>query len=82
VRQSTVGPRLTTVAAVLALFFGSGPADASLSEAPRLAAVYDTILAARFDRVDAVLQRVDRRLPEDAVAHHHADGEREEHRDE
>jgi tetratricopeptide (TPR) repeat protein len=30
-------------------------ADAGLTEAPRLAAVYDTILSARFDRVDAQL---------------------------
>jgi len=45
---------------VATLLFSLGiasPANAALTEAARLAAVYDTILNARFDQVDAQLQR-------------------------
>ena len=44
------------VAALICLF-AAQPAWAALTEAPRLAAVYDTILSARFDQVDAQLAR-------------------------
>jgi tetratricopeptide (TPR) repeat protein len=59
---------VTTVAAVLALLLGSGPARASLTEAPRLAAVYDAILAARFDRVEAQLKQACPPAPAEACA--------------
>jgi hypothetical protein len=42
-------------AAVVTLL-AAAPARAALTEAPRLAAVYDSILDARFDRVDAELK--------------------------
>jgi hypothetical protein len=54
-------------AATLGLLLAS-PADATLTEAPRLAAVYDTILAARFDRVEAQLKQACPPAPTEACA--------------
>ncbi len=49
--------RATRLASIVIPLFGlAAPARAALTEAPRLAAVYDTILDARFDRVDAELK--------------------------
>jgi hypothetical protein len=67
-RSSVVGPALhqrqgTTdwrrIAAVAALFAVTlvSPVSAALTEGPRLAAVYDTILNAQFDQADAQLKR-------------------------
>jgi tetratricopeptide (TPR) repeat protein len=44
----------------------SNPASAALTEAPRLAAVYDAILDARFDQVDARLKQACPPAPEEA----------------
>jgi hypothetical protein len=44
------------------------PAGAALTEASRLAAVYDTILAARFDRVEAQLKQACPPAPAEACA--------------
>ena len=52
-------------ASAIALAFTS-PAHASLTGAPRLAAVYDTILDARFERVDAQLKQACPPAPEGA----------------
>src|SRR5581483_6920476 len=50
--------RLTIrAAALLVAAFTAAPAGASLTAAPRLAAAYDTILAAKFDQVPAQLAR-------------------------
>ena len=46
----------------------ASPASAALTEAPRLAAVYDTILAARFDRVEAQLKQACPPAPAEACA--------------
>jgi tetratricopeptide (TPR) repeat protein len=54
-------------AALIALLLAP-PADAALTEAPRLAAVYDTILAARFDRVEAQLKQACPPAPAEACA--------------
>ena len=67
-RLSTDGFRLMTAVAVLALLLCSRPAHASLTEAARLSAVYDTILAARFDRVDAQLKQACPPAPAEACA--------------
>src|SRR5438477_12485010 len=48
--------KLGFVASALVLTCAT-PATASLTEAPRLAAIYDTILDARFDQVDARLKQ-------------------------
>lgn len=73
-RQSAVasqGPRLLTAhwrlltSACLALACAS-PASAALTEAPRLAAVYDTILSARFDQADVQLKQACPPAPEGA----------------
>ncbi|HWF85002.1 MAG TPA: tetratricopeptide repeat protein [Vicinamibacterales bacterium] len=58
-RKSAVASlsRQTTTLALLLSFFWAIPASASLTEGARLAAVYDTILHARFDEVDAELAR-------------------------
>jgi tetratricopeptide (TPR) repeat protein len=61
-RRSTV-PGLALIALLLA-----PAADAALTEAPRLAAVYDTILAARFDRVEAQLKQACPPAPAEACA--------------
>jgi hypothetical protein len=53
---------------VVALLVGAAHADAALSEAMRLAAVYDTILAAQFDRVDAQLKQACPPAPVEACA--------------
>jgi tetratricopeptide (TPR) repeat protein len=69
VRRSPDLSRVTVVAAaVAALFLGSRPAGAALTEAPRLAAVYDAILAARFDGVDAQLKQTCPPAPAEACA--------------
>ncbi|HEY3045140.1 MAG TPA: hypothetical protein VGJ39_14000 [Vicinamibacterales bacterium] len=44
----------------------ANPASAALTEAPRLAAIYDTILDARFDQVDAQLKQACPPAPEGA----------------
>jgi hypothetical protein len=44
------------VAASALVIVCAGPADAALTESPRLAAIYDTILDARFDQVEARLK--------------------------
>jgi hypothetical protein len=54
-------------AALIALLLAL-PVDAALTEAPRLAAVYDTILAARFDRVEAQLKQACPPAPAEACA--------------
>jgi tetratricopeptide (TPR) repeat protein len=45
----------STVLALLTILLVAAPARAGLTEGPRLAAVYDTILQARFDAADAQL---------------------------
>ena len=64
------GPRgLRVVATVFAgLLLVAAPARAALTEAPRLMAVYDTILAAQFDRVDAQLTQSCPPAPVEACA--------------
>jgi hypothetical protein len=55
------GWRLATRRSCLAILIVSGvaaPAQASLTEGPRLAALYDSLLNAQFDGVDAQLKRV------------------------
>jgi hypothetical protein len=52
----------------LLLLLGASPASAALTEAPRLAAVYDTILAARFDRVEPQLKQACPPAPKEACA--------------
>jgi hypothetical protein len=68
-RPATVPGRATWIVlpASIALLLGS-PASAALTEAPRLAAVYDTILAARFDRVEAQLKQACPPAPTEACA--------------
>ena len=58
----------TAVIAILAscLALVAAPAQAALTEGPRLAAVYDTILQARFDRIDAQLTQTCPPAPEGA----------------
>ena len=46
----------------------ASPAAAALTEAPRLAAVYDTILAAQFDRAEAQLAQACPPAPAEACA--------------
>jgi hypothetical protein len=48
---------VTTAAAFVLCTIGARPVQAALTEGARLAAVYDSILDARFDRVDAELKR-------------------------
>ena len=60
--------RTTAVAALATLLACSCPVYASLTEAPRLAAIYDAILAARFDRVDAQLKQACPPAPAEACA--------------
>jgi hypothetical protein len=57
VRSLTTGRRRlgTTVAVWAALLAGAAPASAALTEASRLAAVYDAILDARFDRAETLI---------------------------
>jgi tetratricopeptide (TPR) repeat protein len=64
-RPRTVPGRAMTPLIVLLL---ASPASAALTEAPRLAAVYDTILAARFDRVEAQLKQACPPAPAEACA--------------
>ena len=54
------------VAASAIALASASPAHASLTEAPRLAAVYDAILDARFERVDAQLKQACPPAPEGA----------------
>jgi Tfp pilus assembly protein PilF len=61
----TVDCRLTTTA-LLFLLLSSLPVFASLTAGPRLAAVYDTILSAHFDQVDAQLARTCPPAPDEA----------------
>jgi len=64
------GPRLTTrirqALATLVLACWASPASASLTGGGRLAAVYDTILNARFDQVDNELARTCPPAPREA----------------
>jgi tetratricopeptide (TPR) repeat protein len=53
-------------AALLVAVFSAVPARASLTEAPRLAAVYDAILEARFDRTEPLLKQACPPAPEGA----------------
>ena len=58
---------MTPVLAASALLLAcASPAYAALTEAPRLAAVYDTILNARFDQADAQLKQACPPAPEGA----------------
>jgi hypothetical protein len=50
----------------VALLLTASDAGAQLTEAPRLLAVYDTILDARFDRVDAALKQACPPAPDEA----------------
>lgn len=59
--------RLTTLA-LAALIIPCRDASAALTEAPRLAALYDIILSARFDEVDAALMRACPPAPAEACA--------------
>ena len=61
-----VTARLVTV--VLFLLLVASPVSAALTEASRLAAVYDAILDAAFDRVDAQLKQTCPPAPEEACA--------------
>ena len=47
----------TTAAYVAVVLFAAAPARAALTEAPRLTAIYDAILEARFDDADARLKQ-------------------------
>ncbi|MEO8260860.1 MAG: hypothetical protein ABI868_26170 [Acidobacteriota bacterium] len=68
-RPSTSRWRLTwAVGALAALGVGSSPVQAALTETARLAAIYDTILAARFDRVDDQLKQACPPAPAEACA--------------
>ena len=58
----------TTVAVLAALLAGPARSDAALTEATSLAAVYDSILDARFDRVDAQLKQTCPPAPLEACA--------------
>jgi hypothetical protein len=51
-----------------ALLLGAVPAHAALTEAPRLAAVYDAILDAQFERIDAQLKQACPPAPVEACA--------------
>ena len=53
-RLSVTDCRPSALLAALLLLMAA-PANAALSEAQRLAAVYDNILSARFDQIDAQL---------------------------
>jgi hypothetical protein len=68
-RRSTDFCRLPITLVALAVVLVCGwPVDAALTETSRLAAVYDTILAARFDRVDAQLKQTCPPAPAEACA--------------
>jgi tetratricopeptide (TPR) repeat protein len=58
----------TSLFLLLLAALGASPAGAALTEAPRLAAVYDTILSARFDRVEAQLKQACPPAPTEACA--------------
>jgi hypothetical protein len=49
--------RLTTAVCALACLCAASPASAALTQGARLAAVYDSLLNARFDQLDAQLAR-------------------------
>jgi hypothetical protein len=57
---------LRVTATCFVVLAAAAPAGASLTEGPRLAAVYDTILNARFDQVDAQLKEACPPAPEGA----------------
>jgi hypothetical protein len=56
-RLTTGGWRVVTAAALLLSILRSAAVAAGLTEAPRLAAVYDTILSAQFSSFDAQLRQ-------------------------
>jgi len=62
------GRRATAVAIAAAFLLGAMPAQAALTGAPGLAAVYDAILDARFDRIDAQLKDACPPAPVEACA--------------
>jgi hypothetical protein len=64
-RLLTATCRLLTVVSCLVLACAA-PASATLTEAPRLAAIYDAILDARFEKVDALLKQACPPAPEGA----------------
>jgi tetratricopeptide (TPR) repeat protein len=66
-RAVTSRPSIATVV-VWAVLLCASPVSAALTEAPRLAAVYGSILAAQFDRVDAQLAQTCPPAPAEACA--------------
>jgi tetratricopeptide (TPR) repeat protein len=60
--------RVVTTGAVMVLLVAVSTVDGALTEAPRLAAVYDNILAARFDRVELQLKQACPPAPSEACA--------------
>ena len=67
-RQRTNRWRLKTSAALLILLLVASPSRAALSEATRLAAVYDAILDARFDQAESRLRQACPPAPVEACA--------------
>lgn len=69
-RRSTIGSRRSRCVAVVAavLLSTTAEAHAALTEASRLAAIYDLILDARFDRVDAQLEQACPPAPKEACS--------------
>ncbi len=59
---------MTTAVLLACLVAGAVPARAALTEASRLAPVYDTILDAQFDRVDAQLEQACPPAPAEACS--------------
>ena len=60
--------RRRLAAALLTGLLTAAPARAALTEGPRLTAIYDTILSARFDQADAALKRACPPAPLEACA--------------
>ena len=67
-RPASGNVRLVTVGLATVLFFLASPSRAALTEAPRVAALYDAILDAAFDRVDAQLKATCPPAPQEACA--------------
>jgi len=65
-RLVTGTTRLKSAVFSLLVAMAAAPAEAALTEGPRLAAVYDAILDARFDRVDALLKQACPPAPSEA----------------
>ena len=62
------GPRFAVITLWCAGLLWTSAADAALTEAPRLAAVYDSILSAQFARVDQQLAQACPPAPAEACA--------------